>query len=199
MRPCTRCISSTRRAIRNATTLPSKSPARTIAVIGSRAERERGRAGFGEAMRARGQRAGAARGSDGDGAAGGYSGGLGVRASCRRAPRAGHRRVRHRALPRAPRPTAGHGYNPRMEPICGWMALSLCAAAAAQPRWVRVPIVANGEHAMVYDAARQRVVLFSGSLYESSGETWEWDGASWLRREPATKPPGRTLHALAYD
>ncbi len=41
---------------------------------------------------------------------------------------------------------------------------------------------ARAGHAMVFDSARQRAVLFGGALgYFGTyyGETWEWDGASW--------------------
>ncbi len=49
---------------------------------------------------------------------------------------------------------------------------------------------------MVYDAARQRVVLFGGS---SLGDTWEWDGTNWSQKTPNTVPSARSNHALAYD
>lgn len=47
-------------------------------------------------------------------------------------------------------------------------------ATGPSPRWV---------HAMAYDQARQRVVLFGGGLggrpFNALGDTWEWDGARW--------------------
>ncbi len=56
---------------------------------------------------------------------------------------------------------------------------------------------------IVYDAAREKLVLFGGA---DSNETWEYDGHSWNRRcegSPAsdvcTLPPGRRNHRLAYD
>lgn len=54
-------------------------------------------------------------------------------------------------------------------------------------------------HAMAYDAARQRVVLFGGHDGEFFADTWEWDGTSWLQRTPAAYPPGRRFFAMAYD
>jgi hypothetical protein len=57
-----------------------------------------------------------------------------------------------------------------------------------------------GAHAMAYDGARQRAVLFGG-VYPGgrfSGDTWEWDGVAWSRRE-AAGPPARYLPAMAYD
>lgn len=54
-----------------------------------------------------------------------------------------------------------------------------------------------GPAAMVYDAARGKVVLFRGTGMIS--ETWEWDGASWQPRNPATLPPPRSEPAIVYD
>ncbi|MEM7201116.1 MAG: kelch repeat-containing protein, partial [Planctomycetota bacterium] len=53
----------------------------------------------------------------------------------------------------------------------------------------------------VFDAARQRVVLFGGDASATSFfDTWEWDGRTW-RALPVTQPqPPRPLNgALAYD
>lgn len=55
-------------------------------------------------------------------------------------------------------------------------------------------------HALAYDAARRRVVLFGGS--DVSGvrsDTWEWDGVTWTRRPTALSPPARAGHAMTYD
>jgi hypothetical protein len=52
---------------------------------------------------------------------------------------------------------------------------------------------------MVYDPARERVVLFGGR--DDSGrrnDTWEWDGSDWTR-VATTGPPERCRHAMAYD
>jgi hypothetical protein len=50
---------------------------------------------------------------------------------------------------------------------------------------------------MAYDAARGRVVLFGGWTFDGTplGDTWTWDGATWLLQAPATQeclqpPPG---------
>ncbi len=57
--------------------------------------------------------------------------------------------------------------------------------------------------AMVYDASRRRMVLFGGfgSSYPdyALADTWEWDGSIWVERTPATSPPARWDHAMAYD
>ena len=56
--------------------------------------------------------------------------------------------------------------------------------------------------ALAYDASRSEVVLFGG--VGSSGylsDTWTWNGATstWTNRTSTASPPGRRLHALAYD
>jgi hypothetical protein len=60
-------------------------------------------------------------------------------------------------------------------------------------------------HAMVFDSARSVTVLFGGSPVmiggsgSPLGDTWEWNGTNWAQRAPATAPPVRYLHAMAYD
>ena len=58
-------------------------------------------------------------------------------------------------------------------------------------------------HAMAYDEARRRVVLFGGSPSHSPwaaiGDTWEWDGSTWTQRAFASGPPARNRHAMAFD
>ena len=59
---------------------------------------------------------------------------------------------------------------------------------------------ARTNHAMAYDAARQRVLLFGGTnLANALNDTWEWDGTTWTRKSPATNPPMRWEHAMVYD
>lgn len=60
------------------------------------------------------------------------------------------------------------------------------------------------QHAMVFDSARGRAVLFGGSVLsgffqEIANDTWEWDGLTWLLRTPASKPPATAGHAMVYD
>jgi len=53
---------------------------------------------------------------------------------------------------------------------------------------------------MVYDQARQKVVLFGGVGPTSVlNDTWEWDGKDWIRRTPGVSPPARWTHCMAYD
>jgi hypothetical protein len=56
-------------------------------------------------------------------------------------------------------------------------------------------------HAMAYDTARRRTVLFGGrgDGNVTLNDTWEWDGATWTQRFPANSPPGRIDHEMAYD
>ena len=46
---------------------------------------------------------------------------------------------------------------------------------------------------MAYDDARQQVVAFG------SGQTWIWDGSTWVNKTPAVSPSNRSGHAMAYD
>ncbi len=54
-------------------------------------------------------------------------------------------------------------------------------------------------HAMAYDAANQKVVVFGG--YDSTGaylnETWTFDGKTWTQENPTSSPPPRAAGAMA--
>jgi hypothetical protein len=59
-------------------------------------------------------------------------------------------------------------------------------------------------HAMTYDAAHGQVVLFGGGGHIFGGigslsDTWVWNGTIWTQKSVAAPPPGRDLHAMAYD
>ncbi len=55
-------------------------------------------------------------------------------------------------------------------------------------------------HAMVYDAARERVVLFGGfARGEELGDLWAWDGRLWTELTVPGGPSARSGHAMAYD
>ena len=77
---------------------------------------------------------------------------------------------------------------------------------AQGPTWTQ-KCVANGPQAgyypaMAYDSAHSQVVLFGGlrsDFSTLSNETWTWDGSIWTKQSPATTPPARTAHAMAYD
>ena len=62
----------------------------------------------------------------------------------------------------------------------------------------------RGGTALVYDEARQKVVLFGGFDGASEpqpwyNDTWLWDGVSWTQANPANSPPARSAHTLGYD
>jgi uncharacterized repeat protein (TIGR01451 family) len=70
--------------------------------------------------------------------------------------------------------------------------------AAAGDAWVQKVLTINppgdqSAHAMVYDAARREVLLFS------RGQTWTWDGSNWTQKFPANNPALRGGTAMAYD
>ncbi len=53
---------------------------------------------------------------------------------------------------------------------------------------------------MVYDASRQRIVLFGGRTATGMmADTWVHDGVSWQQLHPSGSPPARQYHAMAYD
>ena len=57
-------------------------------------------------------------------------------------------------------------------------------------------------HAMAYDSARQRTVLFGGNkalTTTSLGDTWAWDGKVWTLMKPTNPPRRRWSHGMAYD
>ena len=68
--------------------------------------------------------------------------------------------------------------------------------------WSRVsaagPSARNGA-AMIWDAARKRILLFGGVRGQQPlGDTWTWDGSEWTQVATAG-PSARTLAGLAYD
>jgi hypothetical protein len=57
-------------------------------------------------------------------------------------------------------------------------------------------------HAMVFDAARNQVVLFGGTSGSTStplNDTWIWNGTVWKQIIPGHSPPARLWHSMAYD
>jgi len=60
---------------------------------------------------------------------------------------------------------------------------------------------ARADHAMAYDSARAKTVLFGGYDVDDiySDETWEWDGTKWEEITPSVSPVGRMYHAMVYD
>lgn len=58
---------------------------------------------------------------------------------------------------------------------------------------------ARYDHAMVYDPAQGRIVMFGGRNAAGAplGDTWLWNGGSWS--PGPSGPPARFNHAMAYD
>jgi hypothetical protein len=55
-------------------------------------------------------------------------------------------------------------------------------------------------HAMAFDAARGRLVVFGGYGASELGDTWEWDGTSWQDKTPTgARPSARTDTSMAFD
>jgi hypothetical protein len=77
----------------------------------------------------------------------------------------------------------------------------LVSSPRAQIAWTKqTDVTARQGHAMVYDAARGRVVVFGGEFaLRSSDDTWEWDGSTWIERPTAGRPAARNGHAMVYD
>ena len=54
--------------------------------------------------------------------------------------------------------------------------------------------------ALAYDRMRGRTLMFGGYVVGGvTNETWEWDGATWMKLAPSAAPSARYLHAMAYD
>ena len=58
---------------------------------------------------------------------------------------------------------------------------------------------ARAFHALAFDSARKRIVLFGGHSSTFLNDTWEWDGGTWTQFSPPTSPPARSHHAMVYD
>jgi len=56
-------------------------------------------------------------------------------------------------------------------------------------------------HAMAYDDAHGKIVLFGGTNPAGvfSNQTWVWDGSNWTQLHPKTSPSARYGHAMVYD
>jgi hypothetical protein len=73
--------------------------------------------------------------------------------------------------------------------------------ASGNWRRVETPQTPTGRTAfmLVYDAARQKVLLFGGWRDARLNETWTYDGTTWTQLSPATTPNGRHSAGIAYD
>src|SRR5262245_16947650 len=86
------------------------------------------------------------------------------------------------------RQTCEGRFAPAAACIGAW--LFLAGGLLAQRNWFpRLATLQRSAHVMAYDAARERVVLFGGTLVHALlGDTWEWDGVSWIPRNPMNSP-----------
>lgn len=57
---------------------------------------------------------------------------------------------------------------------------------------------ARGHHALTYDAARKRSVLFGNNDRTPSTDTWGWDGQAW-KQLASEGPPARGVYGAAFD
>lgn len=63
---------------------------------------------------------------------------------------------------------------------------------------------ARYDHKMVFDSKTARTILFGGfgkegTLENSLGDTWAFDGKKWGQLSLATNPTARSRHAMTYD
>ena len=72
--------------------------------------------------------------------------------------------------------------------------------ARSQAVWAKTGLESRHSHAMAYDSARGRTVLFGGiGSGDPTSTTWEWDGNRWESKESKPGPRPRRDHAMAYD
>ncbi len=74
------------------------------------------------------------------------------------------------------------------------------------PTWLQLSPAtsppARHAHAMAYDSVHKQVVLFAGVDDAGTsvlGDTWVFDGYTWLQRTPAHSPSPRFWHAMTFD
>ncbi len=72
-----------------------------------------------------------------------------------------------------------------------------------EARWdalTEPPPLPRARHAMAYDRARKRLVLFGGKNDDGElDDTWEFDGSDWIYVPTLVTPPARLYHVMAYD
>ncbi len=90
----------------------------------------------------------------------------------------------------------------RRFPLAFLVSLPLVAVTAYGQQWAYRGAMGPGDlssHAVAYDSARDRIVLFGGSDGTTySDDTWEWDGVEW-RLVATDGPSGRVSHRMTYD
>ncbi len=91
-------------------------------------------------------------------------------------------------------------------------ALAIAAASTASvaaSTWVQLTTPTapppRAAHAMEYDGASGKIVLFGGYTVGLGGlvtylnDTWTFDGTTWTQETPRVAPPPRASAAIAYD
>lgn len=91
------------------------------------------------------------------------------------------------------------------EPAIGLAPTKERAVDVVTPGWEQIP-TSDGPAArttqMVFDTARNRIVLFGGfGDPPGSGldDTWIWNGSAWTELQPKHRPPARAAAAMVYD
>ncbi len=82
--------------------------------------------------------------------------------------------------------------------LAGWTV----TPSAQGPTWASLSEhpTSRSDHAMAFDTGRGRTVVFGGVNAGSAfGDTWEWDGRVWIRRNPLHSPSPRYWVEMAYD
>jgi cysteine-rich repeat protein len=83
------------------------------------------------------------------------------------------------------------------------MARDGCSACRPEAAIVLTPNGAPNKrdsHALVYDGARRKVVMYGGWTADGNlADTWEWDGISWTQIFTSRAPGPRLDAAIAYD
>lgn len=89
---------------------------------------------------------------------------------------------------------------------CLAATLSMIGSASTQVLWrelqpaTRPPVLSVWtQERLVYDAARDRVVMVRMQASRPVFETWEWDGTDWANVQTATVPLPRIDATLTYD
>ena len=84
---------------------------------------------------------------------------------------------------------------------------AVCVPAQAQvalvPSWYQLSSAnspsGRDTHAITYDAAHGREVLFGGFNGNYLNDTWLWDGTNWTQANPANSPSPRSNVEMVYD
>lgn len=97
---------------------------------------------------------------------------------------------------------SAHSRNRAGRMLATWTLIALVAAACVdKPRSQGAPLSVRNGHALTFDEAGSRVLLFGGAdAAKVLGDTWSWDSdrRQW-RFVTAAGPHGRTFPSMIYD